>query len=102
GAAERVAADLLRDLHHLFLIHHHAVRRLENRHEARIDVFDALAAALARDIIGNELHRTGSIERDQRDDVLEARRRRLLQEVAHAARFKLEHAGRIAALEYLV
>src|SRR5205823_14391937 len=86
GAAERVAADFLRDLHHLFLVHHDAVCRLENRREPGIDVFDALAAALPRDIVGDELHWTRAIERDQRNDVFEARRRRLFQQITHAAR----------------
>ena len=36
GAAQRVAADLLRDLHHLFLVHHHAVGRRQDRLEARV------------------------------------------------------------------
>jgi hypothetical protein len=31
GAAQRVAADDLRDLHHLFLVHDHAVGRLQAR-----------------------------------------------------------------------
>ena len=99
GGAERVAADHLRDLHHLFLVHHDAVGRLEDRRESRVEVFDALASTLARDVIGDELHRAGPVQRDQRDDVLEARRRRLLHQVAHAARFELEHRRRVALAE---
>ena len=102
GAAERVAADRLRDLHHLLLVHHHAVGRREDRLEPRVRVVDPLAPALSRDVIGNERHRTRPVERDQRDDVLEPGRRRLLQQIAHAARFKLEHGGRIAGAEDVV
>jgi hypothetical protein len=46
--AERVAADHLRDLHHLFLVHHHAVGRPEDRLEPRVGVVEALAPRLAR------------------------------------------------------
>ena len=99
GAGQRVAADLLRDLHHLFLVHHHAVRRRQDRLQPRIGIRGALAPRLARDIVGNQLHRTRAVQRDQRDDVLEAGHRRLLQQFAHAARFELEHGGRIAVLE---
>ena len=99
GAAQRVAADLLGDLHHLFLVHHHAVRRRQDRLQARIHVRGALAPRLARDEVGDELHRAGPVERDERDDVLEARDRRLLQELAHAARFELEHGGGVAGAE---
>ena len=102
GATQRVAADRLRDLHHLFLVHHHAVRGRENRLEARVLVVDSIASALSCDVIGDERHRTGPVERDQRNDILEPGRRRLLQQVAHAARFKLEHRGRVAGAEDVV
>jgi hypothetical protein len=44
----------------------------------------------------------GPIQRDQRDDVLESRRRRLFQKLAHAARFELEHGGGVAGLHDVV
>ena len=57
GGGERIAADLLRDLHHLLLIHHHAVGRGQDRLEARVDVVDAFGALLAAHVVGDELHR---------------------------------------------
>ncbi len=102
GSAQRIAADDLRDLHHLLLIDHYAVRRRQDRLEARVDVLEALGALLAPHIVGNELHRPRTIEGDQGDHVVEALRRRLQQELAHAARFELEHRRRIAAAENVV
>ena len=40
----RVAADDLRDLHHLFLIHDHAVGRLQTALEVVVEVVDLLLA----------------------------------------------------------
>ena len=44
----------------------------------------------------------GPVQRHQRDDVLEAVDRRLLEQVAHAARFELEHGGGVACREDVV
>ena len=44
----------------------------------------------------------GPVERDRGDDVLEAVGLELLQHLAEAARFELEHAGRVAARDHLV
>ena len=100
--AERVAADYLCDLHYLFLIHHYAVGGREDRLETLIVEVDALRALLAADVVGDQLHRAGTEQRDQRNDVIEPLGRRLQQELAHAARFELEHADRAAFLEHLV
>src|SRR5439155_634318 len=70
-AAERVAPHYLRDLHHLLLVHHDPVGGFQDRLQAWIEVFDPLAV-LALDELGDELHRPGAVERDERDDVLEA------------------------------
>ena len=57
GAAQGVATDHLRDLHHLFLIHHHTVGWPEDRFQPRIEILDKFGAGLAPHVIGNELHR---------------------------------------------
>ena len=54
------------------------------------------------DEIGNQVHRAGTIQRHQGDDVLEPVGPRLLQQIAHAARFELEHSGGVGAGEDLV
>ena len=57
-----------------------------------------LAVVVARDVV----HRPGSVERDERDEVLEAIGLHLAQRIAHPGAFHLEHARRIAAAEHLV
>ena len=57
---------------------------------------------LQADVVRDQLHRARPVQRHQRDHVLEARRRRLLEQVAHAARFKLEHPGGVARGEHRV
>ena len=44
----------------------------------------------------------GTVERDQRDNVLEPIGTHLDERLAHAGRFQLEHADRLAAPEHLV
>ena len=95
GAAQRVAADHLRDLHHLLLVHHDAVGRGQDRFQTRIEIVDAFSM-FALDVLRDEVHRAGAEQRHQRDHVLEAVGARALDEVAHAARFQLEHGGGVA------
>ncbi len=53
--------------------------------------------------IGRDVgHRAGPIERDERDDVLEPIGAHLHERLAHAGRFQLEHAHRLALAEHLV
>ena len=102
SGAQCVAADDLRNLHHLLLVDHHAVRRRQDRLETGVDVLESLRALLAAHVVGDELHRPRTVERHQRNHVVEALRRRLQEELAHAARFELEHGRRIAAAENVV
>ena len=90
GAAETVAGDHLRDLHHLLLVAHDAVRFRKDRLEPRVQIFDALAAMLPCDVGRNQLHWSRPIHCVQRNQVLETRRLRLHAHVAHSARFELE------------
>ena len=102
GAAEREAGEDLRRLHHLFLVDEDAVGLGQDRFEQVVRIDDRLgallAAAEARDIV----HRAGAVERDERDDVAEIGRAHRAQRAAHALRFELEHADRVALLEQFV
>ena len=102
GAAERVAGQHLRDLHHLLLVDHDAEGLLQDAFERRMQIVGLLLAVLAGDVVGDVVHRARAIERDQGDDVLEAVGLQLAQHVAHARTFELEHADRLAAAEHLV
>ena len=57
-----------------------------------------LARAIGRDI----RHRAGTVERDQRDDVLEAIGPHVEKRAPHALAFHLEHADRLAAGQHVV
>ena len=92
----------LRDLHHLFLIDDDAEGLLQDRLEHRMQIFRLFVAMLARAIGRNVRHRTRPIQRDQRDDVLEAVGPHVDQRAPHALTFNLEHADHVAARQHLV
>ena len=95
GFAQRVAGEPVGDLHHLFLIHDHAQRLLQNLLQFRQFVFDFLAAVLAVDEVVDHaaLDRAGAVERVQSGEIFDGIRLVLAQHIAHAVRFKLEDAG---------
>ncbi len=106
GAAERVARQHLRNLHHLLLVQDHAVSRREHRLQIRMQVIDrpGRLAVLARDEVIDHagLERARAEERHERDDVFEAVRLQAPDQILHAAGFQLEHRGRLASLQQLV
>ena len=61
-----------------------------------------LRVLLARHVPGNGLHRAGAVQRNRGDDVLEAGRLHLGQELGHARGFQLEDAGGVAVGDHLV
>ena len=101
GAAQRVAAEHLRDLHHLLLVDHDPMRFRQDRLERGVEIVRPLLAVLHRDVARDVLHRPRAIERVHGDDVLEAVGTQLAQHVAHARTFELEHADRVAAPQQL-
>ena len=102
GLPERVAGQFLGDLHHLFLVDDDALRLLDEMVDLRMDRGDLLLAMLAGIIGRDVLHRPGTVERHQRDDVLDAVRLHANERLAHARRFHLEHADHFAARHHLV
>ena len=99
GLAEREAGQHLGDLHHLFLVDDDAIGLLQDRLDHRVQALDRLAAMLAVDVAVDVVHRAGTIERDDGDDVLEAVWLQLAERIAHALTFELEHADRVAMLQ---
>jgi len=104
GAAQRIAGQDLGDLHHLFLVHDHAIGRRQHRFQRgmRIAHRGDAVLAVAPFAVHPAAQRAGAEQRGQRDDVFEAVRLRPLQQFPHAARFELEHRHRIAAREQRV
>ena len=96
--AHGVAAEHLRDLHDLFLINDHAVGIFQNRLEQRMQIFDLFFAVFALDVFFGHaaVERTGPIERENRDQILEAVGPDLDGHLADAGAFQLEHAGGVA------
>ena len=73
GAAERIPAQHLRDLHHLLLVDDHPVGVAQDGLEARVRVADTLAPVLAvdEDVHHARVERARAVERARGDDVLE-------------------------------
>ena len=92
GFAQREAGEHARDAHHLFLIRNDAVRVGEDRLEFLHLVAHLHLAVLAGDEVVDHpaAQRAGTIERVQRDEIVEALRLGLAQNVAHTRTFKLE------------
>ena len=90
--SQRVARQLLYDLHDLLLIDDTAVGGFQNLLQLRTVIGNRLRVILSPDVLGNEIHGAGPVQRDSRDDVLQIFRLQLLHEVLHAAAFQLEHA----------
>jgi hypothetical protein len=95
GFAEGVTCQAVGDLHHLFLVDDDAQSLLQYFLQLGQFVLDLFAAMLAIDEIVNHatLDRAGTVERVQRGKVFDRIRLVAAQDVAHASRFKLEHAG---------
>ena len=100
GLAERVAGQHLRRLHHLLLVDDDAEGLAQDRLELGMDVVGLLHAMLARAIGRDVRHRARPVERDQRDDVLEAVRPHVEQRAPHALTFQLEDADRLGARQH--
>ena len=98
-AAETVAGEDLRRLHHLLLIDEDAVGFGEDAFEQRVRIGDRLAPVLARAEQGNIVHRPRPIQRDERDNVPKIGRLHRRQGAPHPFGFQLEHPDGVAALE---
>ena len=102
GAAQRVAGQHLRDLHHLLLVQDHAIGRRQDRLQVRVQIVDRavdLAVLAGDEVIDHaRLQRSGPEQRHERHDVLEAVRLQAPDQVLHAARLELEHRGGAAGL----
>ena len=102
GFAQRITRQHLGDLHHLFLIDDDAVGFLEQRLKQRMKIIRLLIAFLAGDEARDIVHRAGTIECVDGDDVLDAVGMHLAQHITHAGTFQLEHAHRVAMAQHVV
>ena len=100
GATQRIAGQHLGHLHDLLLVDHDAEGLFQDRLQAGVQVVRLLLAQLDLDVFRDVVHRAGTVQRHQGDDVLEPVRLHALQHVAHAGAFQLEHADRVAAAHH--
>ena len=68
----RVPGQLDGSPHQLFLVEGDAIGIAENRLQGRMAVLDFRFAVHAADVIGDEVHRSGTVERHHGDDVVQA------------------------------
>ena len=106
GAAEGVAGEHLRDLHHLLLVEDDPVGGLEDRLEARVQVIDRsiTASVLAVDEVIDHARLQGprAKQRHQRDDLLEPIGLQAADQVLHAAGLELKYRGGAAGAQQCV
>ena len=102
SAAERVAGEQLRGLHDLFLVDQHAIGLFADRLQQRMIILDFHLAMPALDEIGDQVHRSRTIERHQRRDMFHRANLELFAEIAHSSRFQLEHTDGIGLVEKVV
>ena len=100
--AERVAGEHLGDLHHLLLIDDDAIRLFQDGFQQRMQVIGLQLAMLDRVVDRDVLHRARTVERHQRNDVLETVGLHARNGAAHALAFQLEHAHRFAGCQKTV
>ena len=99
---QRVARELLENLHNLFLIDDDAVGIFENGLQERRVVNDLIGMILVADIGGNEIHGTRAIEGNTRDQIFKTVRLQILHKPFHAALFELKHRVRISGRDQLI
>ena len=104
GATQRISPDNLGDQHHLFLVDDHPIGAFEGGLEIRVEIIDRCPPVLAIDEI---IHHAGfkrarTEKRQNSNDVFEGVGSKLLEQLLHAARFKLEHGRRVGIAQQLV
>ena len=100
GLSEAVAGEQVGRLLDLLLVNEDAVGFFGHLFEERMIVIDLHLALLALDVVGNQRHRTRTVERAERVHVVEAVETEVPAIAGHAT-FKLENADRLAAIEHI-
>ena len=74
STSEGITAQLLYDLHNLFLIYNTTIGRGENRLQKRCGIGDIFFILFAGDILRNEIHRARAIQRNAGNDIFQGTR----------------------------
>ncbi len=91
GLRHGISSNDVGDLHDLFLVKDDAVGFFEDRLQLGKLIGNLLLSMLAGDKIGNHLHRSRPVGSNQRDDVFDAVRLEIDQQVFHPGAFQLEN-----------
>jgi hypothetical protein len=97
GAAQRIAGQHLGDLHHLFLVHDHAVGRRQHRLQRGVRIAEFLDPVLAVDHCLSIPLPSGPGRNSAASAMMSSKVSGLARlQFAHAARFELEHRGTVS------
>ena len=91
GTAERIACELTKNLHYLFLVDNASVGNVQYFLKTRMLEANHRRIVAAFDISGNRLHRAGTVKGNNRNKIFHVLRTQLHDHIAHASRFKLEN-----------
>ncbi|MNW53614.1 hypothetical protein D3C74_311790 [compost metagenome] len=99
---EREARHLRGNLHDLLLIYDNTIRILQKRLQILMRIFHCNLPMLPGNKFWNKFHRTRTIQRQYRNDILEHRWLQIAQHTPHPCRFKLKHTRRFSSAKHLI
>ena len=92
ASSQIISGQLHNDLHHLFLINDTAIGRRQNFFQFRAVVNNRRLILLSFNISRYEIHRSRTIERNSRNNILQTGWLQFFHKPFHAAAFQLENA----------
>ena len=103
-STQRITTDQLGDLHHLFLIDDNAVGRCQAGFERLMEIVDLLQPFFTQNKVVHHprAQRARTVECQHSNNVFEAIRGQLLEQLLHALRFHLEDGGGVGIFKNLV
>ena len=99
---QRIPGQLAEYLHDLLLIHNAAIGHIQDRRQQRMTHPHRVGMVAVMDILGNGIHRTGTKQRDNGDQILEAIGRQTHQHPFHTLRLELEHTHTVARRQHFI
>ena len=101
GRAQTVAGQQVGGLLNLLLVNQNTVGFAAYILQQRVQILDFLPAFFAVDEVRDQLHRTGTVECNQRNDVVDGVHAEVPAQIGHAAGFQLEYRDGCAPAQQL-
>ena len=95
-APQSISPQIPHDLHDLLLIYDTPVSGFQDRLKLRAVISDGIRIVLPPNVLGNEIHGTGTIQGDTGDHILQRLGLQLFHETLHPRALQLEHPIRLA------